>query len=85
MARLAALILSGGVPVIDGPEADDVLDVLSSMLAGGAMTTFDCDPTVISHEDLWRRPGNGALTSLGLALFGRAGDGSRPALRDPTL
>lgn len=68
VARLAALILSGGVPVIDGPEADDVLDVLSSMLAGGAMTTFDCDPTVISYEDLWRRPGNGALTALGLAV-----------------
>ena len=68
VARLAALILSGGVPVIDGPEADDVLDVLSSMLAGGAMTTFDCDPTVISYEDLWRRPGNGALTALSLAL-----------------
>lgn len=68
VARLAALILCGGVPVIDGPEADDVLEVLSSMLAGGAMTTFDCDPTVISHEDLWRRPGNGALTSLSLAL-----------------
>lgn len=68
VARLAALILSGGVPVIDGPEADDVLEVLSSMLAGGAMTAFDCDPTVISHEDLWRRPGNGALTSLSLAL-----------------
>jgi hypothetical protein len=68
VARLATLILSGGVPVIDGAEADDVLDVLSSMLAGGAMTTFDCDPTVISHEDLWRRPGNGALTALSLAL-----------------
>jgi hypothetical protein len=38
------------------------------MLAGGAMTTFDCDPTVISYEDLWRRPGNGALTALSLAL-----------------
>jgi hypothetical protein len=69
VAKLAAVILSGGVPLIEGAEADDVLDVLSSMLAGGAMTTFDCDPTVISHEDLWRRPGSGALTALGLALF----------------
>jgi hypothetical protein len=68
VARLATLILSGGVPVIDGPEADDTLDVLSAMLAGGAITTFDCDPTVISHDDLWRRPGSGALTALGAAL-----------------
>jgi hypothetical protein len=68
VAKLTALILSGGVPVVDGPEADDVLDVLSSMLAGGAMTAFDCDPTVISYEDLWRRPGDGALTALSLAL-----------------
>lgn len=68
VAKLAALILSGGVPIIAGPEADDVLDVLSSMLAGGAITTFDCDPTIISYEDLWRRPGSGALTTLGLAL-----------------
>lgn len=68
VARLAPLILSGGVPVIDGPEADDALDVLSAMLAGGAITTFDCDPTVISHDDLWRRPGSGAPTALGMAL-----------------
>jgi hypothetical protein len=68
VARVAALILSGGVPVIDGPEADDVLDVLSSMLAGGAITTLDCDPTIISYDDLWRRPGNGEPTALGLAL-----------------
>ena len=68
IAKLAALILSGGVPVVDGPEADDVVDVLSSMLAGGATATFDCDPTIISYEDLWRRPGSGALTTLGQAL-----------------
>ncbi|MET4278537.1 MULTISPECIES: hypothetical protein [unclassified Bradyrhizobium] len=68
LARIAALVLSGGVPVVEGPEADDVLDVLASMLAGGAIATFDCDPTVISYDDLWRRPGNGELTALGLAL-----------------
>jgi hypothetical protein len=67
-ARLATLILSGGVPVIDGPEADDVCDILSAMLAGSAMTAFDCDPTVISYDDLWCRPGSGATTALGLAL-----------------
>jgi hypothetical protein len=68
VAKLATLMLTGIVPVIDGPESDDVLDILSSMLAGGAMTTFDCDPTVISYDDLWRRPGTGAPTVLGLAL-----------------
>lgn len=68
IARLAALILSGGVPIVAGPEADDVVDVLSSMLAGGATATFDCDPTIISYEDLWRRPGSGAPTTLGQAL-----------------
>lgn len=69
VAKLTALILSGGVPVISGPEADDVIDVLSLMICGGATTTFDCDPTIISYEDLWRRPGSGALTTLGLALL----------------
>lgn len=68
VARVAVLVLSGGLPVIDGPEADDVLDVLSSMLTGGAITTLDCDPTIISYDDLWRRPGNGDPTALGLAL-----------------
>jgi hypothetical protein len=68
VARVATLTLSGGLPVIDGPEADDVLDILSSMLAGGAITTLDCDPTVISYEDLWRRPGSGEPTALGQAL-----------------
>ncbi|EIG62887.1 hypothetical protein [Bradyrhizobium sp. WSM1253] len=68
VARVATLVLSGGVPIIEGPEADDVLDVLSSMLAGGAITTLDCDPTIISYDDLWRRPGHGEPTALGLAL-----------------
>ncbi|MDR6302505.1 hypothetical protein GGQ85_000176 [Nitrobacter vulgaris] len=68
VAKLAALILSGGVPIVAGPEADDVIDVLSSMLAGGALTIFDCDPTVISYDDLWCRPGSPTLTTLGLAL-----------------
>lgn len=68
VAKLAALILSGGVPVVAGAEADDVLEILSSLLAGGALATFDCDPTVISYDDLWRRPGSGAPTTLGLAL-----------------
>jgi hypothetical protein len=69
VAKLAALVLSGAVPVVDGPEADEVLDILSSMLAGGAMTAFDCDPTVITFDDLWHRPGaGGAPTVLGEAL-----------------
>jgi hypothetical protein len=68
VARVAALVLSGGVPIVDGSEADDVLDILASMLAGGAVTTFDCDPTVISYDDLWRRPGSGEPTTLGQAL-----------------
>jgi hypothetical protein len=68
VARVATLVLSGGVPIVDGPEADDVLDILASMLAGGALTTLDCDPTVISYDDLWRRPGSGEPTALGQAL-----------------
>ena len=68
VAKLATLIISGGMPIIEGPESDDVLDILSSMLAGGAVTTFDCDPTVISYDDLWRHPGSRTPTLLGLAL-----------------
>jgi hypothetical protein len=68
VAKLSALILSGSVPVVAGPEADDVLEVISSMLAGGATTIFDCDPTIITYEDLWRRPGGEVLTPLGSAL-----------------
>ena len=68
VAKVASLVLSGIVPVIEGPEADEVLDILASMLAGGAATILDCDPTVIPFDDLWRRPGDGALTALGHAL-----------------
>lgn len=68
VAKVASLVLSGIVPVIEGPEADEVLDILASMLAGGAATILDCDPTVITFDDLWRRPGDGALTALGHAL-----------------
>jgi hypothetical protein len=68
VARVATLVLSGGVPVVGGPEADDVLDILASMLAGGAVTSLDCDPTVISYDDLWHRPGSGEPTAIGQAL-----------------
>lgn len=68
MAKLAALLVSGGVPVVDGPEADDVLEILSSMLSGGALTTLECDPTIISFDDLWQKPGSGSMTVLGHAM-----------------
>jgi hypothetical protein len=68
LGRFSSLILSGGVPVLIGGASNEFLDVAASMLSGGRLVVFDCDPTVITFDDLWTRPGGLMPTVLGLAL-----------------
>jgi hypothetical protein len=66
--RVVASICAGGMPVLTGRPTDDFVEVLAALLGDGSFVSFDCDPTVISFDDLWMRPGTGSPTVLGEAL-----------------
>ena len=68
MLRFLVLLLAGDVPVLCGPDVDDFLSVAERMFANGVSSRLECDPTVITFEDLWLRPGSDVQTSLGVAL-----------------
>lgn len=66
--RVLADVLAGGLPVLRGDRVDDFVAVIAECLGGGRYVSFDCDPAVITFDDLWVRPGNGSATALGEAL-----------------
>jgi hypothetical protein len=66
-SRLTTLVLSGAVPVISGPDGDDAVAVMATLLSGGSLVEFECDPTVLPLDDLWIRPGSNVHTILGAA------------------
>ncbi|MGM4962985.1 hypothetical protein AB7714_05725 [Tardiphaga sp. 1201_B9_N1_1] len=66
--RTLAEILAGGLPVLSGDRVDDFVAVIAECVGGGRYVAFDCDPAVITFDDLWVRPGSGSATALGEAL-----------------
>lgn len=66
--RALAEVLAGSLPVLSGDCVDDFVAVLAAALGGGTFVAFDCDPAVITFDDLWIRPGSGSATALGQAL-----------------
>ena len=78
MVQFAALMLGGEVPVLCGPGVRDFLAVAEMMLSAGRSIRMEADPTMITFEDLWVRPGLGASTALGYALRSAAGASGEP-------
>lgn len=78
MAQFLALVLAGEVPALCGPEVDDFLLIAESMFASGASARLEGDPTIITFEDLWLRPGTEARTALGHALLIARGVEAQP-------
>lgn len=72
--RVLTDLLSGGLPVLSGNEIDDFIALMSAAVGGGRHISFECDPTIITFDDLWVRPGSGAPTVLGEALADSAGE-----------
>jgi hypothetical protein len=66
--RALADVCAGGLPVVTGDQTDDFIGLLAAAVGGGSFVSFDCDPTIITFDDLWVRPGSGSSTSLGEAL-----------------
>lgn len=61
------LMLSGEVPLLSGSDAADLLRVAETIICPGRAVTIEADPTLISVDDLWSRPGSGMPTLLAAA------------------
>jgi hypothetical protein len=66
--RALADVCAGSLPVVTGDQTDDFVGLLAAAVGGGSFVSFDCDPTIITFDDLWVRPGSGSSTPLGEAL-----------------
>jgi hypothetical protein len=66
--RALTEIFAGGLPVLSGDRVDDFVAAIAECVAGGRYVSFDCDPAVITFDDLWVRPGSGSSTVLGEAI-----------------
>lgn len=67
MRMLATLMLAGELPVLTGGDARGLLQVAEALFCPGRSASIEADPTIISVDDLWSRPGSGAPTALAAA------------------
>ena len=74
LMRLAALMLAGEVPLLHGPECDDFIEIAQSLISGGRNARLEADPTMISFDDLWIRPGTNVATPLRQAIAEASGE-----------
>lgn len=74
LMRLAALMIAGEVPLLHGPECDDFIEIAQSLISGGRNARLEADPTVISFDDLWIRPGTQVATPLRQAIAEASGE-----------
>ncbi|UMR31990.1 hypothetical protein MJ904_07385 [Massilia sp. MB5] len=64
MLRFLVLLLAGDVPVLSGPDVGDFLLIAETMFVSGTSAHLEGDPTIITFDDLWLRPGSNAKTVL---------------------
>ena len=67
MRMLLVLTLSGEMPVLHGADATDFVRLAGFIIAPGRTGVMQADPTLVSIEDLWARPGSSAPTILAAA------------------
>lgn len=76
MLELLSLMLAGEIPILTGPDVDDFLLVAGRLVAPGRTAALEADPTLVSYEDLWARPGSGAATVFANAAAAADRDGT---------
>lgn len=67
LQEIVTLMLAGELPVLAGNEALALVKVAEALLCPGRSALIEADPTIISIDDLWSRPGSGAPTALAAA------------------
>ena len=73
MKRLLVLMLAGEMPMLYGADALDFVKLAGILASPGRTGLMRADPTLVSIEDLWARPGSGAPTILAAAAAASAG------------
>lgn len=76
LRRLIILMLSGELPILYGADALDFARVAGAVLSPGRTGIMRADPTLVSIEDVWARPGSGAPTIMAAATAASASGGS---------
>ncbi|MCY1340231.1 hypothetical protein D9M68_358990 [compost metagenome] len=67
LQSLVVMLLSGELPILIGRDTTDLLRIAESVICPGRLVSIEADPTLISLDDLWARPGSGAPTLLAAA------------------
>jgi len=67
LRSLIVMLLAGELPILLGDDSSDLLRVAESIICPGRFVSIEADPTLISPDDLWARPGSGAPTMLASA------------------
>jgi nucleotide-binding universal stress UspA family protein len=67
LTKLVALLLAGELPIVYGPDACDFVAVAGALISPGRTVGMEADPTLISIEDVWARPGSGSPTVMASA------------------
>jgi hypothetical protein len=67
LRSLVVMLLAGEVPILGGDQVTDLLRIAESVICPGRFVSIEADPTLISPDDLWSRPGSGAPTMLASA------------------
>lgn len=67
LRSLVVMTLSGELPILAGAEVEDFLCIAAAIICPGRYVAVEADPTLISVEDLWSRPGSGTSTLLAAA------------------
>ncbi len=76
LESLLVLFLAGELPVLVGDQVSDLLRVAETVIAPGRLVSIEADPTLISIDDLWSRPGSGMPTLLATAADAARGGGA---------
>lgn len=76
MLELLSLMLAGEIPILTGTDVDDFLLVAGRLAAPARTAALEADPTLVSYEDLWARPGSGAPTIFANAAAAADRDGA---------
>lgn len=67
LRSLVILLMAGELPILMGSEVPDFLRIAEALICPGRSAMIEADPTIISVDDLWSRPGSGAPTAMAAA------------------
>ncbi len=67
LRSLLVMFLAGELPILTGDGVADLLKVAEATICPGRCVTIEADPTLISLDDLWSRPGSGMPTMFASA------------------